>query len=231
MPSSLPTVFMHNLTATTDPGPTNDGSAGQNYSAGSYWFNTATNRVWFCVSAAINAAVWGELTANGAGLINRQISATGVQPGGTAADNVLAVYSLPANSFDVAGRAFEITACGTYGATANSKTVKLILNPSTAVVGSTVGSGGTTICSTGTVTTNGGGWSLRATFTKYGVAGSNTQLGLNLSNQQGSTTPVIIAPAAITAVESGAILIAVTGNAATAASDILFNYLEIYGKN
>jgi len=38
-------------------------------------------------------------------------------------------------------------------------------------------------------------------------------------------------PLATTAVESGAILIAVTGNAATATSDILLNFFEVNAMN
>lgn len=38
-------------------------------------------------------------------------------------------------------------------------------------------------------------------------------------------------PTAIAAVESGAILIAVTGNATTAASDIVFNFLNVNALN
>lgn len=165
------------------------------------------------------------------GNLNRQISSAGVQPGATGADNVLAVYSLPANSFDVSGRGVCITAQGSFGATANNKRIKIIVNPATAVVGSTVGAGGTTIADTGTVATNGGGWSLQGNVFKYGAAASNTQIALHQQAQVGAAVSALLAPSLMTATESGAILVAVTGNATTAASDIVFNFLEINAMN
>lgn len=164
------------------------------------------------------------------GNISRQISAAGVQPGGTAVDSVLAVFSLPASSFDIAGRGITITAQGSFGATANNKRLKLIFNAATAVVGSAV-TGGTAISDTGVVATNGGGWSLQANVFKYGAAGSNTQMGLHQQAQVGAAVAAMLAPSLITATESGAILIAVVGNATTAVSDIVFNFLEINAMN
>ena len=237
-------------TTTTDPGAANDVTQG--YTPGSFWLNTTTNRVWMCFTNAAGAAVWaldgvvvgvgvepsGMLTQFGSstasfpeeGNINRQISSAGVQPSSTAADIVLAVYSLPASAFDVLGRGLTITAAGAFGATANNKTVKLIWNPATAVVGSAVGAGGTTFCTTGVVNQNGGGWQVMGTVFKYGAAGSNTQLCVN-NGAVGTTHFGVTAPALAAAVESGAILIAVTGNAATAASDITYNWLEVNAMN
>ena len=64
----------------------------------------------------------------------------------------------------------------------------------------------------------------------HGAAGSNTQIGIH--NQAIVSTAVApVAPSLITAVESAAILIAVTGNATTAASDIVFNFLEVNAMN
>jgi hypothetical protein len=161
------------------------------------------------------------------GNLNVQTSAAGISPGATGADNVLAVFSIPANAFSAAGKMVSITANGSFAANGNTKTVKIIFNPATAVVGSTVGSGGTTIASTGAVATNNAGWQLSASVTKYGIANSNTQLGVNLQNQAGATAVAILAPADITAVENAAILVAVTGDAATTATDILLNLLQV----
>jgi hypothetical protein len=172
----------------------------------------------------------GAAAAGTQGNINRQVSATGVSPGVTGADNVLAVYSLPANSFDIAGRGIAITAQGSFGATANNKRVKIIFNPTSATVGATV-NGGTTVADTGTVATNGGGWALEANVFKYGATGSNTQLGLHQQAQVGGAVAVLLAPSLITASENGAILVAVSGNSATATSDIVFNFLEVNAMN
>ena len=105
------------------------------------------------------------------------------------------------------------------------------MNPASAVVGSTVGASGVTVCDTGTVATNGGGWQLQASVFKYGAAGSNTKIGIHNQAQVGAAVAAMLAPSLITATESGAILVAVTGNATTAATDILFNYLEVQMMN
>lgn len=165
------------------------------------------------------------------GNINRQISSAGINPGGTAADNVLAVYTLPANAFDLLGRGLSITAQGSFGATGNNKRIKIIWNPATAVVGSTVGGSGTTIADTAVVATSGGGWSVQGNVFKYGANGSNTQICLHQQAQIGSATAVLLAPSLATATESGTILVAVTGNATTATTDIIFNFLEINAMN
>jgi hypothetical protein len=159
------------------------------------------------------------------------LSAGAVSPGATGADNVLAVYTLPANALSAAGKMILITAAGSFAATSNNKTVKLIFNPATAVVGSTVGTGGTTICSTGVVTTSGTGWQLEGAIIKVGAANSNTQLGLHNQAQIGAAVASMLAPSFPVATENAAILIAVTGNAATATTDILFNFLEVNAMN
>lgn len=242
------------LVKSADPGPTNDVSQG--YLIGSIWFNSTAGKLrwWECRANTLGAASWvfsgadyagggtnpnteatqfGNSTAIIAaeGNINRQISSAGVNPGATAADNVVAFYSLPAGAFDIAGRGISITSQGSFAATANNKDVKIIFNPATAVVGSTVGAGGVTIADTGVVATNNLGWSLQANVFKYGAAASNTQIGLHQQAQIGSAVASMLKPQLITAVESGPILIAVTGNAATAATDIVFNFLEVNALN
>ena len=172
----------------------------------------------------------GSADCLGNGNITRQVSGAGISPGATAADNVLAVFSLPASSFDVAGRGINILAMGSFATNANTKTVKIIFNATTAVVGSTV-TGGTTIATTTASTGSNVAFMLESNVFKYGAAASNTQLGLNAVSQVGSTVNPPSVPAAITATESGAILIAVTGNSATTASDILLNLFVINAMN
>lgn len=237
----------------SDPGPNQDSTQG--YSVGSIAFNNTPGvlRHFRCRDATPGAAKWqmsgvdylsggtnpaSEVTQFGLGAalmseegnINRQIVGVGIQPGAIAVDSVLAVYSIPASSFDAAGRGLNITAQGSFGATANAKTVKLIFNPTSAVVGAAV-VGGITIATTGVVNTNGGGWSLSANVFKYGAPGSNTQLSLHQQAQVGAAVSALQAPTLTTAVESGAILVAVTGNAATVVTDISQNFLEINAMN
>lgn len=157
-------------------------------------------------------------------------SSTGSSPANTAGDYVVAVFSLPAYTFDNAGRTVWIEAAGSFAANVNNKRIKLIVNPSAAVVGSTV-TGGTTICDTGTVTTSGGGWFLAGSVVKYGAGGANTQLGIHQQALVGSASSALLAPSAITATESGAILVAVTANAGTTATDIVFNFMAVTMSN
>jgi hypothetical protein len=170
-------------------------------------------------------------TFNEEGNLNVQLSSAGVNPGATAADNVIAAFTVPASVFDKLARGLTITGWGSFGATGNNKRVKIIVNPTTAVVGSTVGTGGTTVADTGTVTTNGGGWMISGNVFKYGAAGSNTQLATSNGAWGGGAHLGGSAPATMAATESGSILVAITGNATTATTDIAFNQLVITGQN
>ena len=259
LPSSIlggaGTVGFFNLYGTTDPGASNDITTG--VSVGSIWFNATAGQLrwWECRDNTAGAAKWvfsgadytnggtnpsTEVTIFGSstgamaaeGNLNRQIVAAGVQPASTGSDIVLAVYSLPANAFDVLGRGLTITAAGSLAANTNTKTIKLIFNATTAVVGSAV-TGGTAICTSGLVTTAaaGGGWQAQGSVFKYGAAGSNTQLCIHDQFQSGNALGAMIGPSLTTAVESSPILIAITGNAATTASDIIFNWLEVNAMN
>ncbi len=167
-----------------------------------------------------------------AGSIQRIVSATGLQPGATAADNVLAVYSIPANFFDGLGnRAIDVMISGAFANTANTKRVKIIFNPATAVVGSTVGAGGSLVADTGAVTTQNLGFWLSGTILKYGALGSNTQMIQQLEGAAGTTHLGALVPVLATAIENAPILLAITGNATTAVTDILLQYVEITGMN
>ena len=243
----------NNLTATTDPTSANDQT--QYYGLGSVWFNTTAQRWWECQSAAAGAAVWvfsgaaysnggttpssevaqfgsGAATMGAEGNIvgGRFVVPAGVTPAGTGGDYVLAVFALPANSFDQALRGINIVAQGSVAANGNTKRVKLYYGCTAAVVGSPV-SGGTVVCDTGAVTTSGAGWSVESNIYKYGAPGSNTQQAFHVSAQVGLTVGSLLPPSLVTATESGPVLIAVTGNATTAATDIAYNFLEINGMN
>ncbi len=154
----------------------------------------------------------------------------GRSPGTTGNDNVLAAFSIPAACFDIANRGVNIMACGSIVNNANTKRVKIIAGATTAVIGSAV-TGGTVIADTGSVTTVGGGFELAANVFKYGAAGSNTQIAIHESSQIGSAIQALLAPSLLTLNEAAAILIAVTGNAGTTASDIVFNFAQCFAMN
>lgn len=246
-----PLGFIQNYTATIDPVATNDASQG--FGPGSEWLNLTNGRLWTNAVNTPGAAVWvfsGVATALGGepsgittqfgsstaffpeeGNINRQISATGVSSTTSPASQVLAAYTLPANGFDVAGRGLQITAAGSFATNGNNKLVAINIGAATAVVGSAVGSGGTVIATTGTVTTSNAGWEISANVFKYGAAGSNTQLAIHSQAQVGNAVSALTIPALLTMTENAAINIAIICTAATGAGDVVFNWLEINAMN
>lgn len=192
-----------NATATTNPGSANDSSQG--YGVGSeWWYNTVTQSLWVCISAALGAAVWvweGVVPGLGA-----QPSTMVTQFGGAAqtnpltpfaqfgeegnlyrnagnpiaanaadtTDDILDGFVMPAGAFDVAKRGLQLTFQGKFGATGNNKRVRLWLNPTMA--GQTVTAG---VISGGTVSGVGSGVLLFDSTTQTGNAvgwGFMTQL-------------------------------------------------------
>ena len=169
--------------------------------------------------------------ASGGGVVAATESA-GVNPGSINNDNVLAAWTIPPNFFAKAGVALEIQANGSVANNTNSKRIKIIVNPSTAVVGSAVGTGGTTIADTGAYTTTGAaGWQLGAIIAKYGAAGSNTQIAIHSPTIIGSTNGSLLVPAALTLTENASFLLAITGNAVTTATDIALMFAQLFATN
>lgn len=164
---------------------------------------------------------------HGTGALNTQtFGQTANEPSATGGDYVLAVFSLPASTLASAGQGLTIRASGNYASTTNAKTNKIIWNPSAAVVGSTV-TGGTTVATTGALTQSGTGWFLESVVFK---SGSNTQITQQTpASAVGAVNLGAGVPAYPTATDTGAILIAVTGNAATATSDINLNLFTVSG--
>ena len=184
-----------------------------------------------CSSSFVQQIGSSAALAAGAGNIAALVS-PGVNPGATNVDSVLAAWTIPANLFDVAGRGVQITAMGGVANNTNSKRIKIIWSPSTAVVGSTVGSGGPVIADTGAYTTAGAaGFQIMAQVFKYGAKGSNTQIALHQGAVIGATNGALTSPAALTSTESGTILVAITGNAVTTATDIALNFAELFATN
>ncbi len=187
------------------------------------------------LSSAINTQ-FGQSTGSFSeeGNISRQVPGVtnAIKPGATGADNVLAVYSIPALAFDQSGRGITMTAAGNFAANGNTKQCKLILNPATAVVGATVGAGGITIADTAAVTQNSGAWVLMGSLFKRGLLASNTQVaipgGVILSGSHIGATNLC---QEVAATESGNILVAVTGNATAAVGDILLTFFEVNAMN
>jgi hypothetical protein len=137
-----------NLSATTDPSGSDDNT--QDYAVGSRWLNSTAGRAWTCLSAATGAAIWtldgivpgvsvepsniSTSFGGGTGAFLREgnlVRQVGNPLSGNNADttdDVLASYTLPASSFDVAGRGLCVTAQGSTGATTNNKRIKIWFN-------------------------------------------------------------------------------------------------------
>ncbi len=170
----------------------------------------------------------GTATLDESGNINVQSGNPLTNPASITNDNVLAVYTLPANSLNAAGRGLEITAAGNFAADSQAKRVKLIWGATTAVVGSSVATNTTSFLlgDTGS-TTNAGvasGWCIQSQVYKYGAIGSNTQIGQEIGVIVGSVHGGCGVASALTNNESLPILIAVTGNATSSVGDIsLYN--------
>lgn len=190
----------------------------------------------FSPNPAIQFGGMGTLPVHGGGVsgcLSRQhlgdpFPTGGQQPAATGADNVLAVFTLGGNSLDISRRGLNIDISGQFAATANAKRVKIFFNPTTAVVGQTI-SGGTLLADTGSSTASGAAFALFGVVYKYGANGSNTQFLQQIGGSIGSTHVGSGLAALTTAIEAGPILIAVTGNATTAATDILLNWFEVWG--
>jgi hypothetical protein len=89
--------------------------------------------------------------------------------------------------------------------------------------------GGTTIASSGVVAINALGFNIQAKVIKVGLPNSNTQIAFQTDNVVGATQVSPPVPVYPTAVENAAILLAITGNAATATTDIGLSYFEVLG--
>src|SRR5258708_27914077 len=139
---------------------------------------------------------------NGAGTMNDQgnmfaANSALTGPAGLSGDVVMAAFTIPALTFDIANRGLVMEAYGGSTSSSNAKVVKLIVNCTAAVVGSTV-SGGTTIASIPSYTTITGGWFVGAQIFKYGVSGSNTQIATHFAAQVGGTAQPLTTPTALT---------------------------------
>ena len=171
----------------------------------------------------------GAGTFGRSGNINTTISSAGLSPGNTGGDYVVAFFALPASSFDIANRAMQIQAAGSFAANGNTKRVKVQVSNTLPVVGNTIASA-TAIADSTAVTTNGGGWQFTAELTKYGAAGSNTQIAIH-NVAQGVGSVALLAPQLLTLTENATIYVALTANCTTTATDVVFNFLQSFWQN
>ena len=260
VPSAAEKVIFDNLNLATDPTTTTDSTQG--FQVGSHVLVPSAGKLrWYmCIDNTAGAAKWAYIGADytdgglapatfqtqfggapavsaenilPAGNIYRQVNSASVSPTFLNSDVVLAVFSLPAQTFDGAAgtnRMIQVQGMGGFAGNGNTKRVKLFYNPSAAVVGTTV-SGGTLMADTLATASNGGGWYVSGWVAKYGVNSSNTQLVTSGAALAGATGNAVAAPSYTSATESSAILVAVTGNCATATTDVFCNMFIVSGFN
>jgi hypothetical protein len=162
---------------------------------------------------------------------------TGINPTATGSEAVLAVCTLPASSFDLAGRGVTIYTLGslTASGTGTAQRVRLWYNTGSAATAGTLlstgSAGATIIADTGAVSNSVGAWSLAALVFKYGATGSNTQLGVHQQGQVGGTALALTTPTLLTATESSAINIAATCIGSGVVGNVVLNFMEVTASN
>lgn len=132
------------------------------------------------------------------------------------AETDLWTYSLPAGKLNVDGKAVRITVVGTFGATANNKTIKLYF--------------GSSVSDSGAIAQNGTNWRFDATVWRTGAAAQIAQVLRIAGAFQTGTGNSINTPSQDT---TAAITIKMTGtNATAAANDVCVRgaTVELIGK-
>jgi hypothetical protein len=186
------------------------------------------------------AAPSGAAVMLASGNIARNIlNAAGITASATGADKIVAAYTLPANSLELAGRGIQITVWGTAAATVNNKNIKVYFGATNTgisngsnVAGQSDGTitvtGGTVIGTTGTLATNNGGllltcqlFALSSTAQESmttSIIGGGTHAGIGTWTNQAFTS-------------TAANLIVVTIQSTTATTDTVFNGWEVTAFN
>jgi hypothetical protein len=137
-----------------------------------------------------------------AGLLGRNVTPTG--NGADTTEDILQSFTLPAGALATVGQKIKIKACGTYGANADNKTIKVCF--------------GAQIYNTGIIAQSGTAWGIELEVWKTGPSTqayytSGLYCGSSLVGTGGGT---------LTQTDTGAITIKITGQAGTAnANDIV----------
>lgn len=169
-----------------------------------------TNAASVGVSSASNLPEFNTLVGTvstklvGNATLNSQFSIAGVGNAADATDDTLFTYTLPAAFLGVNAEGIKVTASGSFGATANNKTVKIFF-------------GATAVATTGVVTNNATSWHAEAHIYRTAAA---TQLGDGLICTALLPFPTKTAPGETLA---NALVVKVTGASPTssAASDVV----------
>ncbi|SRR5260221_9938344 len=167
--------------------------------------NVFTGLNTFKLPLLVEAGAVGTGTFSPQGRISSQFSVAGIGNGADLTDDTLFTFSLPANSFDIAGRGVVVEAFGKFAANGNNKTVKIFF--------------GAAVISSGVQVGNNVGWFLRLVL--YKQAG-NVQIGSG-RGQAGATVFTVPIPINGAEADASPITIKTTGASPTtgAANDVL----------
>jgi hypothetical protein len=192
-------------------------NTGDTIASGTYDFSAATVIEPSNAQTVMGSAGTGAAMLKEAGNINRQVSIAGAGNGADTTEDVLFTFTLPANAFDAVGRGVLITAWGTTGTSAHTKTIRAYF-----------GTGITMTLSVGTIASS--AWNIQLQV--YKGSAVNTQIGQG-QNILGGTHQGITAPISGTEPENAGIVIKVTGQVGTgaAANEITANLFEVEGFN
>jgi hypothetical protein len=169
----------------------------------------------------------------------------GANPTITGSGVVMATFTLPAFSFDTAGRGLTIYALGSM-ASGTTTRCQIYFNTSGVGVGSTTFGSGVAIADT-TLTNTGGAFSVSALVYKYGAGAlafpgnailtgtaSNTQVSIHQQAQIGSTLFPLVPPTLLTASEAGPISVAIVGtatNGGAGVGNLVLNFVQVTASN
>jgi hypothetical protein len=128
------------------------------------------------VAAVLQRVGKGGTLAAGGGNVAVFSSAAGVGNGTDTTEDVLFSASIPANTFDVAGRQLLLEAFGSIGAANATKTIRLYFGSSIVYVAAQV-----------IAAVTAGDWSAQLLITKVGV-GHNTQIAVGTADFSGAAT-------------------------------------------
>lgn len=155
--------------------------------------------------------------------------------GADTTDDVLFTAKVPAYMLQNPGSSVLAEAWGDTAANGNNKQIKVWVGTDVQTLGAAIVSGATTlIASSGTVTTNNGGWKAEAEVVSYGNVNANTQRAFG-SVLSGVTTGAVSSEktVALTQTENADMYITVTGASGTtgAANDVVGKLFRLSLKN
>ncbi|HEX9472493.1 MAG TPA: hypothetical protein VF957_23455 [Bradyrhizobium sp.] len=192
-------------------------NTGDTPASGTYDFSGCTVFEPSNAQTVFGSAGTGAAMLKEAGNINRQVSIAGAGNGADTTEDTLFTFTIPANAFDTLGRGVMVSAFGTTGTSAHTKTVRMYF-----------GTGVSFTLAIGTIASS--AWNMQLQV--YKGSAVNTQIAQG-QNILGGTHQGITAPLSGTEPENAGIVVKVTGQVGTGAvaSEVTANLFEVEAFN